>query len=116
MIRRPPRSTLFPYTTLFRSRVEGHPDGYGFVIAEEGENLYLGPHEMRKVLHGDRVMVREAGVDRRGRRDGAIVEVVERADIRGGGRLVGGRKVLFVQPAERRINQTILIRPEDAGH
>src|SRR3712207_8335876 len=23
MIRRPPRSTLFPYTTLFRSRVEG---------------------------------------------------------------------------------------------
>src|SRR3989454_4852518 len=24
MIRRPPRSTLFPYTTLFRSRVEPH--------------------------------------------------------------------------------------------
>src|SRR5256885_7660112 len=24
MIRRPPRSTLFPYTTLFRSRVEGN--------------------------------------------------------------------------------------------
>src|SRR2546427_7464926 len=26
MIRRPPRSTLFPYTTLFRSRGEGAPD------------------------------------------------------------------------------------------
>src|SRR3712207_6907831 len=25
MIRRPPRSTLFPYTTLFRSRVVSHP-------------------------------------------------------------------------------------------
>src|SRR2546427_8525548 len=25
MIRRPPRSTLFPYTTLFRSRLEGLP-------------------------------------------------------------------------------------------
>src|SRR3712207_6881354 len=25
MIRRPPRSTLFPYTTLFRSGVEGQP-------------------------------------------------------------------------------------------
>src|SRR2546422_4312505 len=25
MIRRPPRSTLFPYTTLFRSRAEVHP-------------------------------------------------------------------------------------------
>src|SRR5690349_22267641 len=25
MIRRPPRSTLFPYTTLFRSAKQGHP-------------------------------------------------------------------------------------------
>src|SRR3712207_9039974 len=30
MIRRPPRSTLFPYTTLFRSRGRrGHPAGLG---------------------------------------------------------------------------------------
>src|SRR3712207_9486334 len=27
MIRRPPRSTLFPYTTLFRSEDEGHSQG-----------------------------------------------------------------------------------------
>src|SRR2546429_8249300 len=27
MIRRPPRSTLFPYTTLFRSALEGHGSG-----------------------------------------------------------------------------------------
>src|SRR3712207_7561179 len=27
MIRRPPRSTLFPYTTLFRSEEEGDPPG-----------------------------------------------------------------------------------------
>src|SRR3712207_7978347 len=26
MIRRPPRSTLFPYTTLFRSAQYGHPE------------------------------------------------------------------------------------------
>src|SRR3712207_6910773 len=32
MIRRPPRSTLFPYTTLFRSRgVQGHDDRAGDV-------------------------------------------------------------------------------------
>src|SRR2546422_7432946 len=28
MIRRPPRSTLFPYTTLFRSDVKGERDGH----------------------------------------------------------------------------------------
>src|SRR3989454_1561435 len=34
MIRRPPRSTLFPYTTLFRSMV---PDGYRQVAARRFE-------------------------------------------------------------------------------
>src|SRR2546426_1686818 len=34
MIRRPPRSTLFPYTTLFRSRV---PARNGAVLAGENE-------------------------------------------------------------------------------
>src|SRR2546422_10265444 len=40
MIRRPPRSTLFPYTTLFRSRVEtdaehlGGPDGRGRALVD----------------------------------------------------------------------------------
>src|SRR2546426_4864499 len=38
MIRRPPRSTLFPYTTLFRSVV-----GLGSIAAAEGEELlYVG--------------------------------------------------------------------------
>ena len=80
---------------------------------EEGEDLYLGPHEMRKVLHGDRVMVRESGVDRRGRKEGTIVEVIERVNRRVVGRLRGERGFFFVQPAERRISQTILIAPED---
>src|SRR5256885_10317900 len=30
MIRRPPRSTLFPYTTLFRSFQQGVKDAYAF--------------------------------------------------------------------------------------
>jgi len=34
MIRRPPRSTLFPYTTLFRSLAEGNsPDQPGHFVA-----------------------------------------------------------------------------------
>src|SRR2546422_6953557 len=41
MIRRPPRSTLFPYTTLFRSR--GHDRHIDFVIFRENtEGVYLG--------------------------------------------------------------------------
>src|SRR2546426_9270220 len=35
MIRRPPRSTLFPYTTLFRSR-RARPIGTSFAVEVEG--------------------------------------------------------------------------------
>ena len=54
-----------------------HPDGYGFVTTDdEGPDIFLGPNEMREVLHGDRVMVRVAGMDRRGRPEGKLVEVL----------------------------------------
>src|SRR2546429_6781429 len=36
MIRRPPRSTLFPYTTLFRSRKAGGGRGASQVVLDEG--------------------------------------------------------------------------------
>jgi len=100
---------------LVAARVEGHPDGYGFAIVENGDDLYLGQQEIRKVLHGDRVMVRESGVDRRGRREGAIVEVIERVNSRIVGRLHQEQRILFVQPSERRISQNILVAQEDAG-
>src|SRR5689334_23903860 len=42
MIRRPPRSTLFPYTTLFRSRQ--HPGGGLFSAGNAGGALPVGRH------------------------------------------------------------------------
>src|SRR3712207_7596464 len=47
MIRRPPRSTLFPYTTLFRSRGPRHPArcrGDRAVVVEDGEQDGLEQH------------------------------------------------------------------------
>src|SRR5258708_25141115 len=35
MIRRPPRSTLFPYTTLFRSPVMPHGSSDSYILAQE---------------------------------------------------------------------------------
>src|SRR3712207_8690077 len=44
MIRRPPRSTLFPYTTLFRSVATGAADGYGRIAGTPAVALlHLGP-------------------------------------------------------------------------
>src|SRR2546430_11759199 len=41
MIRRPPRSTLFPYTTLFRSPLRGYP-GRGCSDVADLEGIYAG--------------------------------------------------------------------------
>ena len=67
---------------------QGHPDGFGFLMPDDGgDDLFLGPKQMHKVLHGDSVLARVTGVDRRGRREGSIVEVLERANTRVVGRL-----------------------------
>src|SRR3712207_7541482 len=39
MIRRPPRSTLFPYTTLFRSHADHHRDDHLEVVADDVPDL-----------------------------------------------------------------------------
>ncbi|MDD2667215.1 ribonuclease R [Zoogloea sp.] len=97
---------------LVRGTVQGHPDGYGFVVSDdEGADIFLGPNEMREVLHGDRVMVRVAGLDRRGRPEGKLVEVLERANTRIVGRVLVENGVTLVVPENRRISQEILLAP-----
>ncbi|MDQ3186580.1 MAG: ribonuclease R [Pseudomonadota bacterium] len=100
---------------LIKGRVQGHADGFGFLLPDDGgPDLFLSPKEMHKALHGDRVMVREIGVDRRGRKEGAIVEVLERAVTQLVGRLHADHGILFVEAENRRISQDILIPREES--
>ncbi|MDD5576129.1 MAG: winged-helix domain-containing protein, partial [Acidithiobacillus sp.] len=62
---------------LVRGTVSAHPDGFGFLIPEGGgKDLFLSPREMRKVFHGDTILGRAVGEDRRGRIEGAIVRIL----------------------------------------
>ncbi|HUO43402.1 MAG TPA: ribonuclease R [Burkholderiales bacterium] len=100
---------------LITGRVEGHPDGFGFLIRDDGgADMFLGTHEMHKVLHGDRVAARAAGADRRGRPEAKIVEVLERVNHKVVGRLHRERGVLFVIAENRRISQDLLVPAGDA--
>ncbi|MES1986944.1 MAG: hypothetical protein V4440_02745, partial [Pseudomonadota bacterium] len=68
---------------LIAGVIQGHPDGFGFLIPDDktkvsGEDIFLSPKEMSQVMHGDRAMVRMSGLDRKGRPEGKIVEVLER--------------------------------------
>lgn len=99
---------------LVSGRVMGHPDGFGFLIPDEGgEDLFLGEREMLSVLHGDRALARVSGIDRRGRKEGTIVEVTQRGHKRVVGRLIRDAGIYFLIPNNRRISQDVLIPPED---
>lgn len=101
--------------SLIAGRVEGHPDGYGFLVPDDGsDDLFLEARQMSKVLHRDRALVRIVGVDRKGRREGVIVEVLERANSKVVGRVLIEHGFTVVVPENRRINQDILVAPEGA--
>lgn len=104
---------------LIPGTVIANPDGFGFLRPDAGvgknDDLFLPPYEMRKVMHGDRVLASVTGMDHRGRREGVIVEVLERRLNRLIGRYIVEAGIGYVQPDDRRIQRNVLIPPGE-GH
>jgi ribonuclease R len=102
--------TLANHDNFISGRVSSHRDGYGFLTPDDGsEDLYLPEREMQRVLHGDRVTARIVGTDRRGRTEGGIVEILERANTHVIGRLLNENGVWIIAPEDNRFSQDILL-------
>ncbi len=103
------RADLIPGTVI------ANPEGFGFLRPESGvgDDLFLPPFEMRKVMHGDRVLGSVTGVDRRGRREGVIVEVLERRVTRLIGRFALEHGISYVVPDDRRIQRNVQIPADE---
>ncbi|MDR2332998.1 MAG: ribonuclease R [Burkholderiaceae bacterium] len=105
-------SQPFPSNPLeeIEGTVQGHRDGHGFVIRDDGEpDIYIPANEMRAVLHRDRVRVRIARLDKRGRPEGRVLEIVERPHHPVIGRLLNESGVWLVAPEDKRYGQDVLI-------
>ena len=102
------------FSAEVEGRVEGHRDGHGFVVRDDGEpSIYLAPQDMRSVLHRDRVRVRVLRLDRKGRPEGRVLDIVERRKAPIIGRLLHEAGQWIVAPEDRRYGQDILI-PKNA--
>jgi len=104
---------------LIAGTVIANRDGFGFLRPDAvpgqsaSDDLFLPPLQMRKVLHGDRALASVTGLDRRGRREGMIVEVLERRLTRLIGRFTVDAGLSYVVPDDERIQRNVQI-PVDA--
>ena len=110
------RQTYFPLDPkkIATGILQGHKDGYGFLLCEGSDDVYISNNQMRKAFHGDKAMVRITGTDRRGRLEGQIAKVLEHNTTHLVGRYFeqsGGFGV--VRPDSKRITHEIIIAAED---
>ena len=100
--------------SLIPGVVIANPEGFGFLRPDEGgDDLFLPPYEMRKVMHGDRALANVTGIDRRGRREGSIARVLERGINRLIGRFSVEHGISYVVPDDKRVQRNVQI-PADA--
>ena len=101
---------------LVQGRVIGHPDGFGFLVPDDGsDDVYLSARQMRSVYHEDRVQARIAGKDRRGRLEGEVVEVLQRNTHRVVGRFYRESGINFVVPDNKRLTHDISVPDAEAN-
>ena len=107
---------LAAHMDLSKGRIQGNKDGFGFFIPDDGsDDLFLNAREMEKLFDGDRVLARLAGFDSRGRKEGIIVEILERRYSELVGRFYQEQGFGLVVADSKRITQEILIPEKNIG-
>lgn len=95
-------------------RLSTHRDGYGFVIPDEGGNdVFIPARYLRDNMHGDRVVVRIQPRGTSGRREGRVVETLERGFTNVVGRFESTGDDGLVIPDEPRLSIPIAIPAAD---
>ena len=98
---------------LVKCRVEAHKDGFGFAVPLDKQpkqaDFVLYEREMRDLMHGDIITVRPAGTDRRGRREGQVLDIIERAQTEVVGRFYIEHGVAIMEPEDKRLFQSVIL-------
>ncbi|HIG80035.1 MAG TPA: VacB/RNase II family 3'-5' exoribonuclease, partial [Cycloclasticus sp.] len=105
---------LVQQSDLETGMVIGHADGFGFLKRDAGgDDMFIPPHEMRALMNGDRVVASRGKLNRQGKIEARVVEVLERKVKTVVGRFFDVMGVFHVEAENKRIFQHIFI-PADA--
>ena len=101
---------LATHMDLVKGRVQGTKDGVGYFVPDDAsDDLFLGLREMEKLFDGDKVLARFTGFDNRGRKEGTVVEILQRRYEQIVGRFYWEHGFGIVVPDSKRIAHEILI-------
>ncbi|CAH8196056.1 MULTISPECIES: ribonuclease R [Vibrio] len=104
---------------MIKGYVIGHKDGHGWIRPDgstgKDNDILLPHHQMRTIIHGDYVLVQPTGTDKRGRKEGRLVRVLEERKSQLVGRFFLEHGYAYVVPDDSRITQDILIPNEHRG-
>jgi ribonuclease R len=90
--------------------VQAHRNGDGWLLPDDGSaQVHLPAHQMREVMHGDRIAARIEGLRFRGKAQGTIVEVLERRTREVVGRLQVEAGIAYLTPDNPRITHRVLV-------
>jgi ribonuclease R len=100
---------------LIRGRLQVNPSGYGFVLPEaEGESdLYIPAKAMAEAMDGDLVLAKVWRRKAEGKREGRIVEILERGQTKIIGTYYEEGSIAYVSPQDPRLPQDIVITKKD---
>ncbi|WP_038179128.1 ribonuclease R [Vibrio rhizosphaerae] len=101
---------------MIKGYVIGHKDGYGWLRPEgtrgKEDDIVLPHHQMRTLIHGDYVLIQPNGTDKRGRKEGRLVRILEERNSQIVGRFFFEHGYSYVVPDDSRISHDILIPNE----
>ncbi|OGL62325.1 MAG: ribonuclease R [Candidatus Tectomicrobia bacterium RIFCSPLOWO2_12_FULL_69_37] len=109
--------------SLVRGLFRGHRSGIGFVIPEapggedgaRGPDLFIGGARTRGALDGDTVAARVEKVQPDGRREGSVLEIIERGRASVVGRYMTEGRRAWVEPQEERVPHLFYVGPSGRG-
>ena len=108
---------LAAHMDLIKGRVQGIKEGYGFFVPDDGSgDFFLNVREMERLFDGDKVLARFTGLDSRGRKEGTIVEILQRRFTEIVGRFYSEHGLGIVVPDSKRITHEILIPQQHVGN